>query len=322
MGISASRRAAEAVRAFKASIVGRLVDRYTKDQGWFLAAAVAYNALFSMLPIVVLVVTLLGVAFRDPATLGKAIAVLAEALPAEASTPMLEVVRTSSTTTDLWGVISLVGLLWIGVGLFNALEEALDRVYGVQERSFFAQRLMGIVMILIFAVLIVLQIAATGAAQLVVSVAGVIPLVGPNLAPFIPLAGYVVSAAAASILCLAVLYVVPNLRLAIRDTLPGTLFATVALVVLAQAFPLYARLSASTSQYGQIFGFALLLMTWSYLVAHAFIVGAELNVVLCPPCVPADRKPKRPAGAAVQQNSLEASASGPQRKHARGVTGR
>jgi membrane protein len=158
-------------------------------------------------------------------------------------------------------------------------------VYRVRERSFITQRMMGLVMILIFAVMIVLQLAATSAAELFVALAGVIPLIGPNLAPFVPLAGFVVSALAAFLLCLTVFYVVPNLRLTLRETLPGTLFATVALVILAQGFPLYARLSGSSGQYDQVFGLALLLMTWSYLVAHAFIVGAELNAILCPPCV-------------------------------------
>ena len=275
-----ARRAAQLVSAFQNSVVGEVVSRYTNDQVWFVAAAVAYNALFSMLPIILLVATLLGLALSDPATFQQAVSVLTEVLPRQASDPVLVVVQNSRRITGVWGVVSLVGLLWIGVGFFIALEVALDRVYSVKDRSFFAQRLMGLAMIVIFAVLIVLQIAAGAAAQLVVEVAALVPLIWPNLDPLLPIAGYFVSAAAAFFLCLAVFYVVPNLRLTLRETIPGTLFATFALVVLAQGFPLYVRLSGSAGQYGQVFGLALLLMTWSYLVAQAFIVGAELNVVL------------------------------------------
>ena len=278
--MTARKRADELVRAFQASLVGRLIARYTGDQGWFLGAAVAYNALFSMLPIIVLVVTLLGLAFRDPTTYEKAVLVVADVLPPEASSPILDVIQTSTSVTDVWGLISLAGLIWIGLGFFTALEEALDRVYTVRERTLVAQRLMGLAMIAIFAVLIVLQIAAASVAQLVVQFAALVPLVHSSLTLFIPIIGYFVSVVAAFLLCFAVLYVVPNLRLSLRETLPGTLFATATLAILAQGFPLYARISGGAGKYGQVFGLALLLMTWSYFVAHAFIVGAELNVVL------------------------------------------
>lgn len=110
--------------------VGRIVRRYTADQGWFLAAAVAYNAFFSMLPIILLVVTLLGLAFRDPTTLGRAIVDVTDTLPAEASGPVLDVIRGSAHGTGLLGVASIVGLLWVGVGLFCALWSRRSRCTG------------------------------------------------------------------------------------------------------------------------------------------------------------------------------------------------
>jgi membrane protein len=265
------------------SVPGKVLRRYTEDQGWFLGAAVAYNALFSMFPIILLMAALLGAALSNSERLSQAIALIASVLPPELSEPVADLVSESTQEAGLFGVASLLGLLYVSVGLFNAFEEVLDRIYRVPERSFVAQRLMGLMMIVIFTVLIVLQVVAFSVAQILVEVMRAIPLVGADFASFLPLVGYVVSAGAAFLLCFAFFYVVPNVRLRFRETVPGTLFASVALMLIVQLFPLYARLAQGTSSYGQAFGFALLMMTWSYLVAHAFILGAELNVIICPP---------------------------------------
>ena len=127
------------------------------------------------------------------------------------------------------------------------------------------------------------QVVAFSVAQLVAELAAVLSAGGAEISSLLPLVGYLVSAAAAFLLCVSFFYIVPNVHLRFGETLPGTLFATTALMLLVQLFPLYARLSLGTSQYGQAFGFALLMMTWSYLAAHAFILGAELNVILRPP---------------------------------------
>jgi membrane protein len=265
------------------SLPGKVVRRYSEDQGWFLAAAVAYNALFSMFPIILLMEAVLGAALRDPNKLSQAIELITTVLPPELQQPVTDLLRSSTQGAGLLGIASLLGLLYVSVGLFNAFEEAMDRIYRVAERSFFAQRLMGLVMIGVFTVLVVLQIVAFSLAQLLVEVAKVIPIIGANLDPLLPLIGYVVSAAAAFLLCVSFFFIVPNARLTFQETLPGTAFATVALMLLVQLFPLYARLAMSTNQYGQAFGFALLMMTWSYLAAQGFILGAELNVILRPP---------------------------------------
>ena len=74
----------------------------------------------------------------------------------------------------------------------------------------------------------------------------------------------------------------PNVRLTPGQVLPGTVFASLALVLLTQVFPLYALYLGDTNPYGAIFGLFFLLMTWAYLVAGALLVGAELNALLRP----------------------------------------
>jgi YihY family inner membrane protein len=110
--------------------------------------------------------------------------------------------------------------------------------------------------------------------------------VGSVSASAVALASAGFSLLAAFALCFAIYYVVPNVRLAASQVLPGALFASLALVLLTQAFPLYVLYLGNFNQYGAIFGLFFLLMTWAYLVAQALLVGVELNAFFRPAIVP------------------------------------
>ncbi|MHB1132483.1 MAG: YihY/virulence factor BrkB family protein [Chloroflexota bacterium] len=261
---------------------GRLIRRYVEDRADILVTVVAFNVLFSMFPIALGVLTLVGLILRRPDDLAMAQAIVFSAVPAESAASLLQAIEGARQRVGLFGLLSFVGLLWAGSGLFDALEMALDRVYRVPSRSLVRQKVMGAGMILLFALLVVAELAAATAAHLVGRIAQNLPLIGPGAAQTVAVAGGAISFLAAFALCFAIYYVVPNLRLTASQVLPGTLFASFALVLLAQVFPLYALYLGSINPYGAIFGLFFLLMTWAFLVSEALVVGAELNAFFRP----------------------------------------
>ena len=270
---------------------GRLIRRYGEDRADLLAAAVAFNALASMFPIIIGVLAIVGLILRSPDAQTMAQALVLSIVPADDTASVLQAVNDASQNAGLFALLGLVGLLWVGSSLFDALEVALDRVYRVPPRSFVRQKLMAVGMMMLFALLVVVELMATSVAQFVGRMAQNLPLVGPGVAPAVVVAGGVISILAAFALCFAIYYVVPNVRLGASHVLPGTLFASLALVLLTQVFPLYALYLGGFNKYGAIFGLFFLLMTWAYLVAAALMVGAELNALFWRPAV----SEKRPA---------------------------
>lgn len=270
---------------------GQLIRRYGEDRADLLAAAVAFNALASMFPIIIGVLAIAGLILRSPDAQTMAQALVLSIVPADSTASVLQAVNDASQNAGLFGLLGLVGLLWAGSSLFDALEVALCRVYRVPPRSFVRQKLMAVGMMMLFALLVVVELVATSVAQFVGRMAQNLPLVGPGVAPAVVVAGGVISILAAFALCFAIYYVVPNVRLGASQVLPGTLFASVALVLLTQVFPLYVLYLGGFNKYGAIFGLFFLLMTWAYLVAAALMVGAELNALFWRPAV----SEKRPA---------------------------
>ncbi|MHB1006728.1 MAG: YihY/virulence factor BrkB family protein [Chloroflexota bacterium] len=277
------------IAAAKVSPIGRLIRRYGEDRADLLVTVVAFNVLFSMFPIVLGVLAIVGLFIRRPGDQTMAQTIVLRVVPADSAAGLLQAIDGASQSAGLFGLLSLVGLFWAGSGLFDALEMALDRVYRVTPRSLVRQKLMGGGMMLLFAILVVAELAAATVLHLVDRITQGLPLIGPGAAPAVAVAGGAISLLAAFALCFAIYFVVPNLRLSASQVLPGTLFATFVLVLLAQVFPFYALYLGSLNPYGAIFGLFFLLMTWAFLVAEALVVGAELNAFFRP-AVPEGQK--------------------------------
>ena len=270
------------VAAFQASGFGRLIQHYGQDRADLLATIIAFNALFSMFPIILVILALVGLVLRSPDVLAQAQALVVGTLPAQAADSVLAAIDGTRQAAGLFGVLSLIGLLWGGSGLFGALELALDRVYRVPVRPFVQQKLMAVAMMALFAFLLIVVLTSSSLAQLAAGLTRLLPVVGSGVAQVLALAGGAISLVAAFALCFAIYYFVPNVDLTPGQVLPGTAFASLALVLLAQIFPVYTRYVGGFNQYGAIFGLFFLLMTWSYLVAQTLLFGAELNALLRP----------------------------------------
>ncbi len=284
-------RGRELFAAYQKSRLRQLVRRYGDDDAGLLASVIAYNALFSLFPIMLVVLTLVGFVLRAPGIEADVQGMVVSALPAAAAGSVLDALAGTRQGAGLFGVLSLIGLLWSGSGLFGSLEVALDRIYRVPSRPFVRQKLMAVAMMVLFAVLVIAVIAATTVAGFVSRLVGALPFVGPGATPGIALVGAAVSVLAAFALCLAIYRVVPNAPLTVKHVLPGAGFAALALLFLSQVFPIYASLVGGFNQYGAIFGLFFLLMTWCYLVAQALLVGAEINALLRPVEAPGARAP-------------------------------
>lgn len=229
----------------------------------FLAAAIAYYAFVSIVPLVVLAVvvatTLGGVALAER-VLGLVGDLLAPA--------GRDLVRSAvAARTGLGGVtvVGLVVLSWGALKAFRALDRAFSLVYGTTTGSFGGT--------VVDAVVVLVAVGAAAAAVVVAGTA-VALLPGPVVGPL----GAVGLALTLFVLFLPVYYRFPGTPLAVGDVLPGAALAAVGWTVLGGAFQVYATTFASASIYGFL-GAVLLAMTWFYLGALVLLLGATVNAV-------------------------------------------
>ena len=255
---------------WRRSLLGRLLWSYFESQTPNYAAGLAFNAFLTMFPIILGMVAILGVFLRDTDFYRQVLSVLVGIFPVDArgSTEIEVTLRGASRHAGTLALVSLVALLWSGTGLFASLEFALNHIYGVAGRSVLKQRLSGLRLIAVFAVAVVAAVALNS----------VIGLVDPGVAPLNVVAGWLVCA-----YLLGWIYrYVPNLRLTLREVMPGALLAGGLIELLTLAFPLLYQATHRATVYTKGFAIFFLLATWLYLLCQLLLMGAVFNRLLRP----------------------------------------
>jgi len=231
----------------------------------FLAAAIAYYAFLSVVP---LLVVALAVA---TAVAGETLAAeLLEALDQFLTPDAAELLESTLVDAPGRGGVTLLGLailLWGALRVFRGLDIAFSQVYGTEIQKSFPEQIRDAVLVL---VAVALAIGATVAGSVLLSLAPV-GLSG--------LGGSVSLLAVLPVIFFPLYYVFPAENVTVREAVPGAVFAGVSWTLLGTVFGIYASQAGSFQLYG-VLGGVLLLLVWFYFAGLVLLVGAVLNAVV------------------------------------------
>ncbi len=245
------------------------------------AAAISFRVLFSLVPLVALVVSVVHV-FMPAEVADRLVEWLVDDL---VGSPGLEesvqrAVVGGRATASVAGLIAVVGLIWAASSMMSSIRRAFEAIWeSAPRRSFVRGKLVDLALVLgtgVFAVAAFgLGIAAEAVAQLGGSLGDALGLTGRG-----DVLGEVMGLATALVVTfvsLAALYrVVPPVRPSWRAVVPGALAGTIGFELATMAYGWYlARfgdLSVVYGSFGALLGFLLVV----YAGVIAMLVGAEL----------------------------------------------
>lgn len=258
-----------------------MIDGFRRSQANDLAAAVAYYALLAVVPTVLALVSAVGLFMRTEEGYRQAVSVVLWIVPDEVTSDSVQALPRVREQSGALGLISLVGFLWIGSTFFAALGRAMNRVYGVPNRSPLYQRLRGFLGILSFSLFFTISVIA---AIVPTALLGIeeqdLPLGLERWALFTGLyrvASYIVALLVAIVLFAVIFRVVPAAGQRIDDVVPGSLVIALAFVLLAQAFPVYLKIVSDWNLIGGTAGLLSLVLVWFFVLAHLLLFGAYIN---------------------------------------------
>ncbi|HWX46006.1 MAG TPA: YihY/virulence factor BrkB family protein, partial [Solirubrobacteraceae bacterium] len=252
-----------------AFVVG-VLKKFDDDQGSQLGALIAYYGFFSLFPLLLVFVTILGFVLQGDA--GAQESVLHSTL---SQFPIIGT-QLQSNVHSLKGsglalAIGLVGALLAGLGITGATQNAFNVVWGIprgERPSFLAWRLRGLGLL---TALGVLAIVSTGAAGLVTAqTTGVLET----------LAGVVVALAANLLLFFTAFRLLTVGEIETGELIPGVIVAAVLWQILEHAGGFYVdHVVRHARETSGLFAFVLGLLTWLYLGGQVTVLAAEVNVV-------------------------------------------
>lgn len=258
-------------------IAYRLFVGFGQNRIMLTAAGVTYFLLLALVPSLSLFVTSYGL-LNNPAGVVDQLNLLNGLVPAGGLDIIREqLVRLTSQDDRSLGitlVVSLAVALWgAGAGI-KALFEAMNVVYGeTEKRNFFVINALALVFILGGLIMLVLMLAVVLVLPVVLSLF--------SLGRYdwaVQLGGYGVMLACLSIALSAIYRWGPSRAEARwRWITPGSLFATLGILIMSAAFSWYAanfsNYSATYGSLGALIGF----LTWMWLSVTIVILGAALN---------------------------------------------
>jgi membrane protein len=280
-----------------------VVKKFGNDQAGSLAALVAYYAFFSLFPLLLVMVTILGFVLHGDASAQKSVesSVLGQ-FPIIGKEIQLHSLKGSVVAL----MIGLVTSLLAGLGVTQAAQNALDRVWAVPYKdrpNFLQSRLRGLGLL---ASLGLLFLAATIASGLVSGGLG---------GPLTKVAGIVISLLLNFGLFFASFRLMTSRSIPRRDLRTGVIVAGVMWEILQVVGGYYiGHVLKKQSGTGAQFGLVIALLVWLHLGAQITLYAAEINVVVTrrlwprslfgPPDAPADKRTLR-ALAKVEERSQE-----------------
>ena len=270
-----------AIQQARKTLLGKFVTAWGELNAGEGAILIAWQLLFSLFPLVVGILSIVGLVLRDPEVQVSIADSIARQFPEQAG-DLLTFISETRNLGGIFGIVSVVGLLWSGSNLFGTMGTVFDRFYGAPDRGFIQQRLVSFLMMAVYAVLVTVSIASSSLTGFLVGISEeVLPFEVPYFAFAI---GWTVSLLSAILMFLVLYRVVPNAPLRVWHVWRGAVLAGVLFVALTQVFPLYLHfLGAGFAAYKAL-GVFLLLMTWFYFLGMILCAGALLSAILSGHC--------------------------------------
>jgi membrane protein len=257
--------------------LGMLIDAASKTRGpnaAITSAAIAYFALFSLFPLILLSISIASFNFGpsvDQQTLLHRIEFVAPALSQLLGENIDQIIKARGTVSGL----ALAGLLWSASNVFYIFTETLQEVWQVKERrAGWKRRGLSILVVLMF----------VGPFLFFASLAGSTLVYLRTFLPVSPIwmdAG--ISWALAVMLNIALfmlLYMIlPHAAASWREVLPGAIAAGLLWELAKKAFISFVSAYISTSNlvYGSVAAI-IAFLAWAHLSGLIFLFGAHLSV--------------------------------------------
>ena len=257
--------------------------QWYEDGPFQLAAALAYYTLFSLAPLLIILIGIVGVFLGDSAAETYIVGAIAELVGPQSAKAVQEVVRNASQQgSGLFATILGLALLLFGAGgVVGQLQFSLNTVWGVKTQTargwwpIIRARILSYAMLLAIGFLLLVSLVVT---TVVSAVSAYFNQLLPALAFVWPILDVAISFALVTTLFALIYKVLPDAQIAWRDVWVGAGLTALLFSVGKFLIGLYLGKSTVASAYGAA-GSLITVLLWVYYSGLIFFLGAEITRV-------------------------------------------
>ncbi len=257
---------------------GFLDDRCLK-----LSAALAYYTVFSLAPLLVLIISLVSIFLGKDAIQGQIFSQINGLVGNQAASQIQEMIKNVSLSgkTNTALVIGIVTLLLGATSIFTEIQDSVNLIWRVKAKpkrgwlKLLQDRLLSSSLVVSLGFLLLVSLIING---LVLAMSGFmtryIPLVGVYL---ISAFNFLVSTAVVTTLFAVIFKVLPDAKIAWKDVRWGAFFTALLFMLGRYLIGIYIETTSTSSAYGAA-GSLIVILTWIYYTAAILYFGAEFTL--------------------------------------------
>jgi len=259
------------------------VKAWSDDKASRLAAALSYYTVFSIAPLLVIVIAVAGLVLGEEAVRGQIVSQIGDTVGPETAEFIQTLIANASEPSSgiIATVVGVVTLLLGASGVFGQLQGALDTIWRVEPApgrgilGTIQDRFLGLAMVLGIGFLLMVALVASTA----ISVAST--FIGERLpvpAGWLSVLDFVLSFAVITVLFAFIFKFLPRVTIAWRDVWLGAAVTSALFNVGKLLIGWYLGTSGAGSAFGAA-GSLIVLLLWVYYSAQIFLLGAEFTRV-------------------------------------------
>jgi membrane protein len=261
------------------------VSEWRRDQASLMAAALAYYTVFSLAPLLIIVIAIAGSVFGEQAAKGELVTQIQGVIGKDGAQLIQTAIENASQLDPSQGPIPTlinIGFLLSGATVvFGQLQNSLNRIWEVQPKpgngiiQFLRKRFLSFSIVLVIAFLLLVSLV----------ISTMLVILGNYLRGLIPgftylwqFLNFIVSFSIVTLLFAMIFKILPDAKIAWKDVWMGAAITAVLFNIGKSLLGLYLGHTSFASAYGAA-GSLVIILTWVFYSAQILFLGAEFTQV-------------------------------------------
>lgn len=265
------------------NIISATFMGFINDNGLKLSASLAYYTIFSLAPLLVLILALITVFLKDPANREMLYTQIQHYMGAQASTQIKDIIKNYAVhSKNATAIVSGLIILLIGASsMFVEIQDSLNIIWRVRAKpkkgwlKLIQNRFLSFSLIASLGFLLLVSLLIN---ILVSALSEKIQHFFPGVNVFISAINLGITFIVISTLLGIIFKVLPDVKISWKDVRSGAFFTALLFIIGQYLIGLYIQHFANSSAYGAA-GSLIVILTWIYYTAAILYIGAEFTQV-------------------------------------------
>jgi membrane protein len=257
---------------------------FSEDKGLKLSASLAYYTIFSLGPLLLLLMSLAGLFFGEEAIQGKIFSEMKGLIGANAAAQVQEIIKNMrfSGETNFALIVSIITLIVGATSVFIEIQDSLNMVWKLKAKpkkgwlAFLKNRLLSSSLIISLGFLLIVSLVVNGAIQALMDI---ISRYFTSLAEVLLLVlNLLITFGIITVLFGIIFKFLPDAKITWKHVRAGAIFTAILFMIGRYLIGIYIEKSATESTYGAA-GSLIVILLWIYYSAVILYIGAEFTQV-------------------------------------------